>query len=114
MHDFSLGPPVDIGAYDGPLLNENPLHGGNCEDGVYGCRKCNAASRLLTDEQLVEIGFNNTQECDWCFKTVPNKDISGCRPWDEGGQIYYEICAACRKKYDDELDRMDQEEGFDI
>ena len=114
MHDFSLGSPVDLGEYAGPLLNGNPIHQGNCEDGVYGCRKCNRASRELTDEELKEIGFKNTQECDWCHKEVHISKINGCRPWDESGQVYYEICDECDKKYQDDLNRELKElEDFD-
>ncbi len=99
MHDFSLGGPVDVGDYDGPLLDGKPLHGGNCEDGVYGCRKCNRAASSLTDEQLKSIGWRTTEMCDYCKKEVPIKEISGLRPWDEPS-CYYEVCSDCRTKHD--------------
>lgn len=97
MHDFSLGPAVDAGGYDGPLLKGKPLHEGNCEDGVYGCRKCSWAAKALTDEQLVSIGWPLTNTCDWCHKEVPFRSISGIRPSDEPS-CYYEVCLACRRK----------------
>lgn len=104
MHDFSLGGPVDVGEYTGPLLEGEPLHGGSCEDGVYGCRACNRAASTLTDEQLESIGWPTTCRCDWCKKDVKVAEISGVRPWDEP-DCYYEICKSCRKSYDDELRR---------
>lgn len=103
MHDFSLGGPVDVGEYAGPLLNGKPLHGGSCEDGVYGCRRCNGAARRLTDEEREAIGWPATGYCDWCHKTVPVSEMSGVRPWDEGGSTYYEVCGKCRERYDADL-----------
>jgi hypothetical protein len=112
MHDFRLGPPVDIGEYAGLLLEGKPLHPGNCEDGVYGCRKCNQRFRLLSEEQRAKLRDpenpkwraepNPTDTCDWCKKTVPIRDIQGLRPWDEPG-CYYEVCKDCKDKHDREL-----------
>lgn len=111
MHDFSLGAPVDVGEYAGPLLDGEPIHRGNCEDGVYGCRMCNSAARRLTDEQRRKIGWETDQECDYCHDTVPITQISGLRPYDEPS-IFYEVCSTCRKKHDDEarreLESLDQ------
>ena len=105
MHDMNLGGPVDVGQYDGPMLDGKPLHGGNCEDGVYGCRMCNNAARFLTDEQLKAIGWATTVPCDWCKKETPVQEIRGVRPWDEGGSVYYEVCSTCYRKYSEELQR---------
>jgi len=98
MHDFSLGPPVDVGGYDGPLVDGKPLHKGNCEDGTYGCRACNGAARSLSPEQLKGIGWSTTQYCDWCKKDTPVAKMNGVRPWDEPS-CYYEVCDACDSKY---------------
>jgi hypothetical protein len=108
MHDFSLGPPVDVGEYTGPMLNDKPLHKGNCEDGVYGCQRCNYAARELTDEQLTEIGWPTKGHCDWCNKEVPARDITGLKPRDEPS-VYYEVCMECRKKYNKELAEIEKE-----
>lgn len=102
MHDYSLGGPVDVGEYCGPMLDGKPIHTGNCEDGVYGCTKCNRASRELTTEQLQSIGFETHQNCDWCKKRFPVADISGIRPWDEPS-CYYQVCTECRAKHAREL-----------
>lgn len=98
MHDFSLGPPVDIGTYDGPLVDGNPLHSDSCEDGVYGCRSCNIAARMLSDDQLKAIGWPTTGTCDWCKTSVPSQSLSGIHPWDEPS-CYYEVCEKCTTKY---------------
>ena len=103
MHDFSLGPPVDVGRYDGLLLDGKPLHSGNCEDGVYGCRKCSGAMRRLSPEQLEQLGVEDSQECYWCNKSVPLKDICGLRPWDEPS-VYYEVCTECWHKHNRDED----------
>lgn len=103
MHDFTLGPPVDVGCYDGPLLNGEPIHRGNCEDGVYGCRHCNEAARCLSDADRDAIGWPATATCDWCRKVVPADAIYGLRPWDEPS-CYYEVCSSCRR-----ADRLDAE-----
>ena len=108
MHDFTLGPPVDVDGYDGPLLDGKPLHEGNCEDGVYGCRMCNRAAGRLTDEELDKIGWQKTFHCDWCKKEVSIRELNGVRPWDEGGAVYYEICDACKKNYNQSLVDLDQ------
>ena len=102
MHDFSLVPPVDVGQFDGPLLDGKPLHEGSCEDGVYGCRKCNRAMRTLTDEQLKSMGIETETSCDWCKKRVSLRNIFGIRPWDEPS-CYYEVCGSCKGKHDKEL-----------
>ena len=102
MHDFGLGPPVDVGAYDGPMVKGKPLHSGSCEDGVYGCRKCNDAGRLLSTEKLEEMGWPTTGDCDYCKKQVPVQDIRGLRPWDEPS-CYYEVCKDCKSKHDRDL-----------
>lgn len=112
MHDFSLGGPVDVGTYYGLLLNGQPLHRGNCEDGVYGCRRCNRRLRRLTEKERAELRDlnypewraepNPTSICDWCNKEVPLKDIRGIRPWDEPS-CYYEVCAVCKGRHDDSL-----------
>lgn len=96
MHDFSLGPPVDVGEYCGPLLDGKPIHKGNCEDGVYGCRSCNSAARHLTDEQLVELGWPTTGTCDACNAVVPVKDI--CGDFDHEDRTYREVCRSCKDK----------------
>jgi len=95
MHDFTLGPPVDVGEYEGPLLHGVPLHKGSCEDGVYGCRKCGNAATKLSDEELDLIGWPRTTSCDWCHKDVRTQDIRGARPISEGGHCYYEVCKDC-------------------
>ena len=104
MHDYSLGAPVDVGQYMGPLLDGKPLHTGNCTDGVYGCSSCNAASRSLTADQLKTIGWSTEQNCDWCKKLVSVQQIHGIKPWDEPS-IYYEVCTDCKKEHDKELQR---------
>lgn len=96
MHDMSLGAPVDLGAYDGPLLEGKPLHLGSCEDGVYGCRSCNSAARRLTPDQLKAIGWPESDTCDWCHKDAPISDMRGLRPWDE--PCYYEVCKSWPRK----------------
>jgi hypothetical protein len=98
MHDMSLGAPVDVGSYDGPFVDGQPLHGGNCEDGVYGCRKCGDAARNLSDETLRAIGWSLTQSCDWCRKDTPIRRTYGLQPWDEPG-CYYEVCNHCYQRY---------------
>lgn len=113
MHDFSLGGPVDVGSYDGLLLDGKPLHEGTCEDGVYGCRKCGSALRYLSPEEREKLRDPNNPEwraepdpkqmCDWCNKEVPIAHIGGVRPWDEPS-CYYEICRECRGKYNRSLD----------
>lgn len=115
MHDFSLGGPVDIGEYCGPIVEGKPLHSGNCEDGVYGCRKCNNAAKNLSDEQLKEIVWNTTQFCDWCHKETHVKELVGIRPWDEPS-CYYEVCHNCHKKYQIDLQKeidYDNEQYYD-
>lgn len=102
MHDFSLGGPVDVEEYTGPMVDGKPIHSGNCEDGVYGCRKCGSAAKKLTDEQLKALGWSTSQFCDWCKKDTPIKEISGIRPWDEPS-CYYEVCRDCCRKYNAEL-----------
>lgn len=102
MHDYSLGGPVDVGEYAGPMLDGKPLHRGSCEDGVYGCTMCHSASKHLTEAQLKSIGFLTHQNCDWCKKSFPVKDISGIRPWDEPS-CYYQVCNGCRAKHNKEL-----------
>ena len=97
MHDLSLGAPVDVGEYTGPKLDGQPLHKGNCEDGVYGCRKCGERVRTLSDEQLLSIGADLTTSCESCGKEVSVRDIRGYKAWDE--PVYYEACLACYKKY---------------
>lgn len=109
MHDMSLGPPVDEGEYTGPRLDGEPLHNGNCEDGVYGCRKCNAAAAVLTTEQLEAIGWPTTGHCDWCKKEVPTQDMCGLRPWDEPS-CYYEVCSSCKAKHDKDYDEAFSDE----
>lgn len=98
MHDMSLGAPVSVGEYTGPLLKGKPLHSGSCEDGVYGCRMCNSAARALSDEELKSIGWPATSFCDWCKREVSVREISGIRPWDESG-TYYEVCTDCYDRY---------------
>jgi len=97
MHDMMLGAPVDVGQYTGPLLEGSPIHNGNCEDGVYGCRMCNRAASKLTVDQLKSIGWTLNQDCDWCNKEVPTSDIRGMRPVDEP-HCYYEVCSVCSDK----------------
>lgn len=109
MHDFSLGPPIDVGQYDGPLLDGRPLHNGNCEDGVYGCRMCNSAARHLTNEQLEAIGWPTTGSCDWCNKVVPTKELDGIRPHDEPS-CYYEVCNSCYSAHQKELRELADED----
>lgn len=104
MHDFSLGPPIDIGEYDGPLLNGEPIHSGTCEDGVYGCRRCNSAIRCLSKEDRATLGIEDTQSCDWCRAEVDVSDIVGVRPWDEPS-VYYEVCWDCKSKHDSSIPR---------
>lgn len=115
MQDYSLGAPIDVGEYAGPLLDGKPLHRGSCEDGVYGCTMCHRASKHLTDEQLRSIGFQTHQNCDWCKKKFPVKDISGLRPWDEPS-CYYRVCSGCKAKHSrelqDEID-FDNDQGYD-
>ena len=114
MHDFSLGGPVDVGRYDGPLLNGKPIHSGNCEDGVYGCRMCNAAVRRMSDEDRRKVYPNDPMSfCDWCNADVPHHELSGVRPIDEGGRILYEVCGDCKKKYNDNLEREIQREEYE-
>lgn len=102
MHDYSLGGPVDVGGYAGPMLNGKPIHKGNCEDGVYGCTSCHDAAKGLTKEQLISIGFNTEDNCDWCKKKFPIQEISGIRPWDEPS-CYYRVCNGCRANHDKAL-----------
>lgn len=83
--------------YSGPLLSGKPLHGGGCEDGIYGCRKCSAAGRQLTDEQLIAIGWALTQTCSSCGSEVPLRDIHGYKAWGE--PVYYEYCTKCCNAY---------------
>jgi hypothetical protein len=111
MLDLTLGT-VDIGDYNGPLLDGRPLHGGSCEDSPYGCRKCNAAARMLKTEQLVAIGWPVSDSCDWCKKDVPSQEISGLRPYDEPS-IYYEVCDCCYRKYQKDLEELIAEEQPD-
>ena len=110
MHDYSLGGPVDVGEYDGLLLDGKPLHKGSCEDGVYGCRACNSAMRFLSDEDLKKLmtrdgepaDVRTTDICDWCNKEVSIREISGVQPWDEPS-CYYEVCRSCISSYHREL-----------
>ena len=102
MHDFSLGGPVDMGEYCGPLLKGQPLHPGSCEDGVYGCRRCGNVISGLSTEELKEIGAEDRFSCDWCKKEFPLKERNGIRPWDEPS-CYYEVCDGCKRKHDDDL-----------
>lgn len=97
MHDFTLGPPVDTGEYGGPLIDGRPLHEGSCEDGVYGCRSCNAASRKLTDEQLTALGWPCTGECDFCHAHVHVRDICGLM--DHEDHTYHEVCRTCKDRH---------------
>lgn len=120
MHDFSLGGPVDVGSYDGPMLDGKPIHSGNCEDGVYGCRPCGRAFRSMTPEERQRAcpDWPTTQTCDWCHKEVPVDDTRGVRPWDEPS-CYYEVCITCHGKYRDEEakefaeEEVEAEEEFD-
>lgn len=99
MHDFSLGPPVNVGKVEGAL------HEGECFDGVYGCHRCHNAEN---------DGKGHIMPCDWCRKAAPTRSV---RPWDESGQVMYMICRDCRKKYDDDLQREyeyeRQKNGYD-
>ena len=117
MHDLSLGGPVDIGAYDGPIVDGKPLHSGNCEDGVYGCRMCETAARRLTPEQRKELGYSETGTCDWCKKTVPFETLAFQTDADEGCSVVYEVCRPCRDKYNEsmreEIASMRQDEDWD-
>ncbi len=107
MHDFSLGGPVDLGEYDGLLLEGKPLHKGTCEDGVYGCRKCKQVLKTLTPEEREKLRdpqnpewraeLNPKQSCDFCHKSVPVSEIVGHKPWDEPS-CYYEVCYSCARK----------------
>ena len=101
MHDFSLGAPVDVGEYEGPMVDGEPLHRGSCEDGVYGCRRCSRAARMLPPDKLKELGWGD-QPCAWCKKMVRFAEICEVRPWDEPS-CYYEICRSCRAEYDYDL-----------
>lgn len=103
MHDDSLGPDIDVGAYDGPVRkNGLPLHSGNCTDGVFGCRKCSNAMRHLPPGELIELGLEVESTCDWCRKVVPVGKLGFLRPWDEPS-VTYEVCLTCRHAYNVEL-----------
>ena len=106
MFDLSLGGPVDEGEYGGPILRGEPLHEGSCFDSPTGCYRCNSAATSLSDEDLVAIGWETTNSCDWCKKSVSVRDIRSIRPSDEGGSVEYEVCSVCR----DQQDKNDQEE----
>lgn len=95
MMDYSLGGDVDVGQYDGPILDGKPLHSGNCSDGVYGCIKCNAAARRLTDDQRTAIGFDNEEQCDVCGKRVHASTLSYRSFWDEPS-VKQMMCVDCR------------------
>jgi len=97
VHDFSLSPPVDVEEYAGPMLNGKPIHDGTCEDGGYGCRRCNVAARGLTDEQLTTINWPLTGHCDFCHKEVSTRDI--CGHMDHEDHCYNEICKECKGRY---------------
>lgn len=120
MHDFSLGGPVDEGAYCGYYYEGEPLHSGNCEDGVYGCRKCSIALRSLPESAYAELALLDpdtgeltpdrpslSQQCDWCNRSVHITEISGVRPWDEPS-CYYEVCDSCYSRYHSELRKMEE------
>lgn len=109
MHDMSLGGPVDVGGYTGYILNGKPIHIGNCEDGVYGCRKCNRATRQLSVEDRIALGIESNQDCDYCHKSVDISKIHGLRPWDEPS-CYYEVCLDCYGRHDKELAEMESDD----
>jgi hypothetical protein len=109
MHDYTLGGPVETGSYDGPLLAGKPLHSGGCNDGVYGCTKCNSRARSLSDEELKEIGFPTSIQCDWCHGTVSAQDISLYSAWDEPS-VKSEVCSECRRR---DRSNLQEEEEFD-
>lgn len=103
MQDDTLGGSVDVGTYEGPILDGKAIHTGSCNDGVEGCSRCNGAARCMVEADLIKIGWPTTGRCEWCKTTVKVGNMSTCRPWDEGGSISYEICNACRVKYDKEV-----------
>lgn len=63
----------------------------------YCCEECLADLRAERAAQREEI-----RRCDWCKRDA--KDLRPTRDIDEGmaGPVY-DVCPACRKKYDDEL-----------
>ena len=95
MHDLGLGPPV---------VSErlpNATHKGPCFDGVYGCHVCH---------NHANNGRGTVGECEWCHtKDVHTRIV---KAWDE--PVLYEICAACEKKQNDELERMNDEYRDDV
>lgn len=126
MHDHSLGGPVALGIYDGPVLDRGPLHNGTCYDGVYGCDRChNVISRYVTiairnPDFAAEEGWSladqatlkewvadaESDTCELCGKTGPTQIH---RVWDE--PVSYALCGACRsadrKAAREELDASD-------
>ncbi len=110
MHDFSLGGPVDCGAYCGIMVDGKPVHQGNCEDGVYGCRKCNRAIRNMSPEDRKRWlpDYNSEQECDYCHKKVDISEIHGHSDRDEPG-VYQEICTHCKTRYNKAIAEEDKD-----
>lgn len=85
---------MDLCEYQGPMVDGRPIHKGSCNDGVYGCSKCNTAIRFMEPEARAAAGLEETTFCEACKKNRPVDEVMERPISDEPGSTWM-ICDSC-------------------